>query len=203
MRITTNEKYSCWALLGIRTFWTCSKLSYQPAEATRTRRTLFALIVIVIVIARMTKNDQEWSLEQTRIVSSSSFESRFGTVKWGISGVMTVQTEAYYGKSERNTVKWRRCEVAVRWRKVALRLYCPITTSSLQHDGGKKKEWNDHVRRVAEVVRKLYNKVWRTKHHLLSESSGVVGVEAIGRCCIIMFIMFIMVIMVIIRWYGW
>ncbi len=83
MRITRNEKYSCWALLGIRTFWTCSKLSYQPAEATRTRRTLFELIVIVIVIARMSKNDQEWSLEQTRIVNSSSFGSRFGTVGLG------------------------------------------------------------------------------------------------------------------------
>ncbi len=47
---------------------------------TRMRRTLFQLIVIVIVIARMAKNDQEWSLEQTRIVNSSSFRSRFSTV---------------------------------------------------------------------------------------------------------------------------
>ncbi len=83
MRITTNEKYSCWALLGIQTFWTCSKLSYWPAEATRTRRTLFELIVIVTVIAGMTKNDQGWSLEQTRIVNSSSFGSRFGAVALG------------------------------------------------------------------------------------------------------------------------
>ncbi len=83
MCITTNEKYSCWALLGTQTFWTCSKLSYRPAEATRMRRTLFELIVIVIVIARMTKNDQEWSLEQTRIVNSSSFGSRFGSVGLG------------------------------------------------------------------------------------------------------------------------
>ncbi len=90
MRITTNEKYSCWALLGTQTFWTCSKLSYWPAEAIRTRRTLFKLIVIVI--ARMTRNDQEWSPEQTWIVNSSSFGSRFGTVGlghyrhlWGLS----------------------------------------------------------------------------------------------------------------------
>ncbi len=82
--ITTRFKQE-WKLfvLGTQTFWTCSKLSYQPAEAIRTRRTLFELIVIVIVIARMTRNDQEWSLEQTRIVNSSSFGSRFGTVGLG------------------------------------------------------------------------------------------------------------------------
>ncbi len=44
-----------------------------PAEATRTRRTLFESIVIVIVIARMTTNDQEWSLEPTRMIDSCSF----------------------------------------------------------------------------------------------------------------------------------
>ncbi len=81
MRITTNEKYSCWTLLGGQTFWTCSKLLYWPAEATRMRRTLFELIVIVI--ARMTRNDQEWSPEQTRIVNSCSFGSRFGPVGLG------------------------------------------------------------------------------------------------------------------------
>ncbi len=81
MCITTNEKYSCWAQLGIWNYLTYSKLSYRPAEATWTRRTLFELIVIVIVITRMTRNDQEWSPEQTRIVNSSSFGSRFGTVR--------------------------------------------------------------------------------------------------------------------------
>ncbi len=54
-------------------------------------------------------------------------------------------TEAYYSKSELITVKWQRCEVAVRRRKVALRLYCPITASSLQNGGKKKMKWNDHV----------------------------------------------------------
>ncbi len=103
--ITTNEKYSCWALLCARTFWTCSKKSYWPAEATRTRRTLFELIVIVIVIARMTRNDQEWSPEQTRIVNSSSFGSRFGTV-----GLVQYQQNHYYlfGKNNAifNSMSW-------------------------------------------------------------------------------------------------
>ncbi len=58
-------------------------------------------------------------------------------LQW-LSDAMTVHTEAYYGKSERITGKWRQCEVPVRRRKVALRLYCPITDTSLQHDGGKK-----------------------------------------------------------------
>ncbi len=52
--------------------------------ATRVRRTLFEWIVIVIVIARMTMNDQEWSLEPTWMVDSCSFGDRFGTVERGI-----------------------------------------------------------------------------------------------------------------------
>ncbi len=48
--------------------------------STRMRRTLFEWIVIVIVIARMTTNDQEWSLEPTRMVDSCSFGDIFGTV---------------------------------------------------------------------------------------------------------------------------
>ncbi len=78
--ITTRFKQE-WKLfvLGTQSFWTCSTLSYRPAEATRTRRILFQLIVI----AWMTRNDQEWSLEQTQIVNSSSFGSRFGTVGLG------------------------------------------------------------------------------------------------------------------------
>ncbi len=51
--------------------------------ATCTRRTLFEWIVIVFVIARMTTNDQEWSLEPTRMVNSCSFGDRFGTVGLG------------------------------------------------------------------------------------------------------------------------
>ncbi len=51
--------------------------------ATLTRRTLFEWIVIVIVIARMTTNDQEWSLEPTRIVNLCSFGDRFWTVGLG------------------------------------------------------------------------------------------------------------------------
>ncbi len=51
--------------------------------ATRTRRMLFKWIVIVIVIARMTMNDQEWSLQPTRIVDSCSFGDIFGTVGLG------------------------------------------------------------------------------------------------------------------------
>ncbi len=78
---THNHKWKVFVLgtAGTQTFWTCSKNLYRPAEATRTRRILFELIVIVIVIviARMTRNDQEWSPEQTQIVNSSSFGSRF------------------------------------------------------------------------------------------------------------------------------
>ncbi len=85
MWIITDEKDSCWTLLYTQNIWTCSKLSYQPAEATWMRRTLFEWIVIVIVIARMTRNDQEWSPEQTQIVNSSSFGSRFGTLRLGHS----------------------------------------------------------------------------------------------------------------------
>ncbi len=51
--------------------------------ATHTRRTLFEWIVIVIVIALMTSNDQEWSLEPTRMVDSCWFGDRFGTVGLG------------------------------------------------------------------------------------------------------------------------
>ncbi len=51
--------------------------------AIRTRRTLFKWIVIVIVIARMTMNDHEWSLEPTRMVYSCSFRDRFRTVGLG------------------------------------------------------------------------------------------------------------------------
>ncbi len=47
---------------------------------TRMRRTLFELIIIVIVIARMTRNDP---LTKTWMVNSSSFGSRFGTVRLG------------------------------------------------------------------------------------------------------------------------
>ncbi len=50
--------------------------------ATRTRRTLFEWIVIVIVIARMTTNDQEWSLEPTRMVDSGTDSGQWD---WGIS----------------------------------------------------------------------------------------------------------------------
>ncbi len=80
--ITTSFKQE-WKLfaLGTQTFWTCSKLSYWPAEAIRTRRTLFELIVIVIVIARMTRNDHQWSLEQTRIVNSWVDSAQWN---WGI-----------------------------------------------------------------------------------------------------------------------
>ncbi len=39
--------------------------------------------LIVIVISWMTRKDKEWSLEQTWIVNSSSFGSRFGTVGLG------------------------------------------------------------------------------------------------------------------------
>ncbi len=51
--------------------------------ATRTRRTLFEWIVIVIIIAQMTTNDQEWSLEPTWMVDSCLFGDRFGTVGLG------------------------------------------------------------------------------------------------------------------------
>ncbi len=51
--------------------------------ATRTRRMLFEWIVIVIVIAQMTTNDQEWSLEPTRMVDSCPFGDRSGTVGLG------------------------------------------------------------------------------------------------------------------------
>ncbi len=39
------------------------RAGYRPAEATWMRRTLFELIVIVIVIARMTRNDHSNKLE--------------------------------------------------------------------------------------------------------------------------------------------
>ncbi len=52
-----------WGLGSTQNFWTCSKPSYRPAEATRMRRTLFELIVIVIAIARMTRNDHLNNLE--------------------------------------------------------------------------------------------------------------------------------------------
>ncbi len=48
---------------------------------------------------------------------------------------MTVHTEAYYGKSE----------MAAMWGGSETKKGSPITASSLQHDGGKKMEWNDHV----------------------------------------------------------
>ncbi len=47
--------------------------------ATRMRRTLFEWIVI----AWMTTNDHEWSLEPTWMVDSCSFRDRFGTVGLG------------------------------------------------------------------------------------------------------------------------
>ncbi len=60
--------------------------------ATRTRRTLFEWIVIVIVIARMTTNDQEWSLEPTQMVDSCSFWDRLGTVGLGYKARIEIYT---------------------------------------------------------------------------------------------------------------
>ncbi len=54
--------------------------------ATRMRRTLFEWIVIAIVIARMTTNDQEWSFEATRMVDSCSFgDSGTGALELRVS----------------------------------------------------------------------------------------------------------------------
>ncbi len=59
MHISRNENYSCW-----------------PAEVTRMRRTLFELIVIVI--ARMTRNDtpteHEWSIGPRSAVDSAQWD---------------------------------------------------------------------------------------------------------------------------------
>ncbi len=69
-------------VLDTQTFWTCSKTSCLPGEAIHEKNAVL-WIVIVIVIAWMTTNDQEWSLEPTRMVVSCSFGDRFGTVGLG------------------------------------------------------------------------------------------------------------------------
>ncbi len=57
------------------------KISYWPAEATSTRRTVFESIVIVIVIARMTMNDDSNQLKWS-IRAHSGTDSR--QWDWGI-----------------------------------------------------------------------------------------------------------------------
>ncbi len=84
MCISKNENYSCWVK---RNVWTCSKLSYWVAEVTHMRRTLFELIVIVIVIARMTRNDPPNEHESCWIVNSYSFGSRFSTMRFGHNSI--------------------------------------------------------------------------------------------------------------------
>ncbi len=72
-----NQEWKVFTL-GRQKFWTCSKLSCWPAKVTRMRITLFELIVIVIVIARMTRNDplteHEFSIHLHSAVDSTQWD---------------------------------------------------------------------------------------------------------------------------------
>ncbi len=77
-----------WKLFVLSTqyFWICSKLSCWSAEVTWMRRTLFGLIVIVIVIDRMTRNDpltkHEWSIRPRSAVDSGQWDKQRPKQPW-------------------------------------------------------------------------------------------------------------------------
>ncbi len=143
MRITTNERYSCWALLGIRNFWTCSKLSYRPAKATCMRRTLFELIVIVIVIARMTRNDHpnklELSIRPHSAVDSAQWDWSILGFNWVLIQNSLVRLFVWSVKKTKNYTKYR-IKISEDGSRVSqLKNFTPLCFSVLTEGNGHTK----------------------------------------------------------------